>query len=251
MSKPFALWVAEASTPPIADTDVLVSGPVLGRAPDPGDALSYWAPLAGPERFHCAGVLGLARGKADAPFTLGLRGTAPANARNLVGGLVVEAGVPIRAFSATLKVKATPGVRTARYIFDDDYGWGLLAIHGHVLNAVVVGGDLPVNPWRVLREVRSEKGERFLHDQLEPVEYEGASALWKLPTLKTYARTGDERAFVVRPLGLVKRDRVSIIVDGDIRNASVAQQANGLAQFFVPGGPGMDETHLVMPAPAA
>lgn len=251
MSKPFALWITRASVFRIRDSRLFVEGSAVGRAPEPGDALTIRAPLSPPLRVHCREVVGAARGGSGALFSLGLDEVRGVDPRQIVGGVLVEEGVAFRAYTALVDPPIRSMIAACHFDLGTDRAWGLVDIHKNRLNAVVVGGGLGgSNFWTALKEVRLGIDRIVIArprlTAIVDVESE-SPALWQLPTVRTYERSSEEQALVVRSAGPVTRGSTVVFVDGEWREAGVFQQREGLTQFLLTSAPGMDTSVVTVP----
>jgi hypothetical protein len=251
MSPPFAMHLVRAFKTPGRRARAAFEGVVLGRAPAPGDALAYLAPLSEPLRVHSAVALGSPRGGERAPFGLALEEELGDDLDAWLGGVLVEEGVTARFGAAVLGIEHRPGVHVARFEFAADHAWGIVAIAaGASVNVVVVGGGVPgLTIWDGLVSIRLDDRTRIERADVDPLTGSPA-AVWRLPVLKTYER-GEQRGVLVRRTGLVSRSSCAIAVGDTWRSAEVLQMSRGITQFFVMDEPGARIVDVTVPFLAA
>lgn len=250
MSRPFAMWVDRARESRVREPRCFLSGPILGRAPEIGDALVLRAPFASiPVR--CRALVGEPRGREGAPFTFGIDALPGIERSRLQGAFLVEDGVSSRAFGATLHRRRPTLRTTARFEFDAGHAWGLVSIAVDALNGVLVGGPSD-DLWSTLQSIRLESGESISKGEFTPIDAGRRTPLWRLRTVGRYMREDASEALVVSSLGPVADDtRCQVRVDDHWLEASVIQQPGGLTQFLVPSVPGADTSMITIPVPLA
>lgn len=234
MSRPLAMWIERAYETRLRGHRYHLSGPILGRAPEVGDALALQG-LFDTIPMRCRQLLGEARGAEGAAFTLGVDVIKAVPPSHLRGAFLVEDGVAVRRFGARLRARRPMVRTTARFELRDGHAWGLVSIRGDALNVVVVGGGLGREVlWPVLQEIRLESGERLSTGDFASPVAEHASR-WTLTPARNYVRDDDARAFVVPAIGPVQSNSWQTVwVGASERPSHLIQQLNGVTQFVVP-----------------
>jgi hypothetical protein len=230
------MWV-ESSAPlhSRGADEALVHGPVLGRAPEVGDALCILSPPFGPPlRTHCRSVGTLGRGAQPGGFTIGIDslGRPPAQYR---GAAVLEEGCAVRAFGARL-FRARPRCNgPVQFLFKKDRAWGLVSVRGVLLNILLLGGGLAADAffWTELLQLDFGGGDVIDRIDMQPIIVGGKAGVWQLRAVKWLPRGEWDRVLVVGSSGPVSAERVSMQIDGEVREATVYQQPDGLTQLFV------------------
>lgn len=252
MSAPFALWIGGAFPPPTGRLGTVLEGVALGRCPEPGQALHYWAPFCPPIPLHFSGLASAPRGDESSAVAITVREPI-ASAGQLIGGLVVESGVQVWPLAATLK-EDRPGTETApaRVIFSGEHCWGLVRRRRKSIQLVLIGGPAwMTNPWPTLECIRLEAGMSLTRQCLTPVMFGEQPFGFVFSVLHKFDRGDMSDGILVDPTGVIpfSRGPVRVIADGLPFQASVLQQANGLVQFHLDGKSGSVET-VSLPAAA-
>lgn len=232
MSRPFAMWIERAYESRVRGHLFHLTGPILGRAPDIGDALLLHG-LFDTIPMRCRQFVGESRGGDRSMFTLGVDPIEVQPAR-LRGAFLVEDGVVCRRFGTLLRQRRPPSRTTARFELRDGHAWGLVSIRSDTLNVVVVGGGLGSDVlWSVLKEIRLESGERLTPSDLNALA-PGEGFRWMLRAAKSYVRDDDSRAFVLPAVGPVWGASMHRVwVERSERSSCLIQQPNGVTQFVV------------------
>lgn len=235
MSRPLAMWIERAYETRVRGHRYHLSGPILGRAPEMGDALMLRG-LFDDIPMRCRQLIGEARGGEGALFTLGVDPLHGLNPARLRGAFLVEDGVVCRRFGTLLRGRRPALRTTARFELRDGHAWGLVSIRADALNVVVVGGGLGHDAlWSVLKEIRLESGEILASTELAPQAGLDHATLWRLRAVKSYVRSDASRAFVVPAVGpVVSEQRPLVLIAGRWHPAHMHQQSAGAAQFLIP-----------------
>ncbi|HNN51705.1 MAG TPA: hypothetical protein PKO07_11835, partial [Pseudomonadota bacterium] len=150
---------------------VLLSGPVIGLSPEPGQPLILCGAFGQPQRVRLAGLFQTHRGSGPAQpgfVVTGLDDAAPACYR---GAVLYEEGVLFRSFGALEKSRSKPRSYAARFDLGGDKAYGLVTIAGGVLDAFVIGGGLAEreNLWSRLETIVAADGMATHCDALSPI----------------------------------------------------------------------------------
>lgn len=238
MSSPFALWISHAFPPPPGRSGTVLEGVGLGRCPEPGQALRYWAPFCPPISLHFSGLASAPRGKESSAIAITVREPID-SAGQWVGGLVVEAGVRVWPLAASL-TEDCPGTQTAaaRITFTNEHCWALVRRRRKWISLVLIGGpDWTSNPWDTLECIRLEGGVSWQRQSLQPIMFDERPWGHALPVLWKYDQGDMGDGILVDAVGAISPDRgpVRVVADELSFRASVLQQENGLAQFLLEG----------------
>lgn len=237
MSCPFALWISQASAPPPNRSGTILEGTAVGRCPEAGQALSYWAPFSELIPLHFSGLATAPRGQETSAITIAVREPIAA-AGQLVGGLVLEAGIQPWPLAAALK-QDLPGTElaAARVSFTGEHCWGLIRRRRKWISLVLVGGPVwRENPWNSFDELKLEGGVIWTREDLTPVMFGDHPWGFVFPALRTYSRgVASEGVLVDRTGAIVLHSSVRVVADELPFRASVMQQENGYAQFLLEG----------------
>lgn len=236
MSSPFALWISRAFPPPRGRSGTLLAGVALGRCPEPGQALRYWAPFCPPISLHFSGLASAPRGDESSAVAITVREPI-ASAGQLVGGLVVESGVQVWPLAAALK-EDCPGteIAAARVTFSGEHCWGLVRRRRKWISLVLIGGPVwTSNPWATLESIRVEGGMSWTRQCLAPVMFGDQPFGFVFSVLHRFDRGDMSDGILVDPTGFIpfSRGPVSVVADGLPFQANVLQQENGLVQFLL------------------
>ena len=228
MSRPFALWITDSYGLVGKRSGTVFQGPCLGRCPEPGEVLTYFAPLGSPLRLHCGAIAGVPRGREDAPASIVVRERLGNAAGLLVGGLLVESGIRVRAVSAQL---ASPRSTTqgAKFVAGGEHSWGIVRVAGVRLLAVLVGGEPPNDFWDELLQIDLQDGTSILRTEIRPRTIgHGLPWIWTLPVLGSYPRDRGGVGLVGPPIGWIRPGPWDVWVDGMRRLPNALQQKDGL-----------------------
>lgn len=165
------MLVESAARFPRKKGGVLLTGPVIGLAPEPGQPLILRGAFGQPQRVRLVGLFQTHRGDgpAQAGFVvMGLDDAAPACYR---GAVLYEEGVAFRVFGALEKSRSKPRSYAARFDLGEDRAYGLVTVAGGVLDAFVIGGGLADNEnlWRHLEVIVAVDGTATHSDVLSPI----------------------------------------------------------------------------------
>ncbi len=252
MSAPFALWIRHAFEPPRARSGTVLEGVALGRCPEPGQALRYWAPLCPQIPLHFSGLASAPRGVESSAIAITVREPIDSASR-LVGGLVVESGVQVWPLAASLR-EDCPGteIAAARVAFTGEHCWGLVRRRRKWISLALIGGPVwTENPWNTLESIRVEGGMSWTRQSLAPVMFGNQPLGFVFSVLHRFERGEAGDGLVCDPTGVIpiSRGPVRVMANGLPFQASVLQQENGLSQFLLDGKSGSVET-VSLPAAA-
>lgn len=252
MSAPFALWISHAFPPPTGRSGTVFEGVGLGRCPEIGQALSYWAPFCLRIPLHFSGLASAPRGRESSAITVTIRETIPSPGL-WVGGLIFEAGIRIWPLAAALREEcAGTELAAGRVRFSGEQCWGLVRRRRKQIALMLIGGpDWRTNPWDSFESIQLESGRVWPRQSIEPVMFGALPWGYAFPVLRRYNRGDIGDGILVDPAGAISADqgRVTVVADDLPFRASLVQQENGLAQFLLEGQSGPLET-VNLPAAA-
>lgn len=227
----FATAVQQAARAPAGG--LMLLGPTLGPAPDPGTPLIVRAAVSPPLRTRLR-ALGAAHRTSPAPQTfIVVEGLSDSEPGCFVGAIVHEEGVLFSSFAAVLSEPVAPSVRPARFLIRGDVATGFVSVHGRVANFFVLGGGLP-DPsrfWDELSDVKLPPDTAPISRlNLRPVPSD-----WLMPVLTSY-ESAHRTVVVVAASGPAVIDG-TVFLDRATSDETFVydQQREGLIHVALPG----------------